>query len=107
MVSMLTLLVSFGLALLSFMIFLIGIPPASGGAGSIILNRLYVWFPPFLALFGFAASIALFAGVHSKLLWRMMVVFCLCSFGICCGGHTLGFGTISGIGFHSGSNSQY
>jgi hypothetical protein len=74
-VSVLTLLVSFCLALLSFVIFSIGIPPASGAASSIILNRAYVRFPPFLAFFSFAASIVLFAGVHSKLLWRMMVVF--------------------------------
>jgi hypothetical protein len=77
-VSVLTLVASFFLASLSLLLFFLnfgGIAFAGGGGPSLALYTLYVLFPPLFAFFGFAASIVLFVGVHSKLVWRVMVAF--------------------------------
>ena len=76
-VSVLTLVASFFLASLSLLLFFLnfgGIAFAGGGP-SLALHTPFVLFPPLFAFFGFAASIVLFVGVHSKLVWRVMVAF--------------------------------
>jgi hypothetical protein len=77
-VGILTLLASFGLALLSWLLFFLTFVAGgySGGGGpSVTLHTAYVLFPPLFALFSFASSIALLVGVRYRYTWYAMVAF--------------------------------
>jgi hypothetical protein len=86
-VAALTLLASFGLALLWWVLFFlnfVGMAFASSGVGlTITLGNVYVFFPALFALFSFAASILLLAGIHSTYLWYAMVMFWVLLFAFC------------------------